>query len=120
MFSPKLCFEEGVFVALTYRLQNFTRNYVFILQLSVRTENGACHVVTSAQAYTTFVPLNFCHFHRKSNDSREQSNHVACRAPRLTNAVGCDGEIVLCTIRPATKLPSPLILYKEALGMRFP
>ena len=99
--------------------RNFTRNYIFILHLSIRTENGARHVVTSAQA-CTFVLSYFYHSHRKNNDSREQSNHVAYRAPSLTNVVGCDVEIVLCTIRPATKLPSPLVLYKEALGMRFP
>lgn len=57
--------------------RNFTRNYVFILLLSIRTENGACHVVISAQTCTTFVFLYFCHFHRKSKSSREQTNHVA-------------------------------------------
>jgi hypothetical protein len=61
--------------------RNFTINYVFILHSSIRTENGVCHMVISAQACTTFVLLYFCHSHRKNKDSSEQSNHVACRAP---------------------------------------
>jgi hypothetical protein len=58
-----------------------TINYIFIFHRSIRTENGVCHVVISAQVCTTFVLLYFCHFHRKNKDSREQSNHVSCRAP---------------------------------------
>lgn len=60
--------------------RNYTINYDFILHLSIRTENCVCYVMISAQACTAFVLLYFCHFHRKSQDSREQSNHVACRA----------------------------------------
>jgi len=61
--------------------RNLTVNYVFILRLSIRTENAVCHVVISAQACTKFVVLYFCHFQRKNKDLREQWNHVACLAP---------------------------------------
>lgn len=81
MFSTNLCFEEGIFVALTYRLQKIYNKLRFHITPSIRTENGVRHVVISAQAGTTFVLLYFCHFRCKNKDSREQSNHVSYRAP---------------------------------------
>lgn len=81
-FFTKFIFRRGKYLSRSHTgYRNFTINYVFILRLSITTENGLRHVVNSARGCTAFVLLYFCHFHRKNMDSREQSNHVACRAP---------------------------------------